>query len=86
LDAHRGHEPGHSSWERWRLAGVLRGEAFSHPLAAGTAALPGWQPSSDGSLIYPSTYYRKRRIHAAAPSGMHRLAESEFGALGRRIK
>jgi hypothetical protein len=29
------------TWERWRLAGVFRDEAFPHPLAAGTAALPG---------------------------------------------
>jgi len=36
------------TWERWRLAGVIRGKAFPHPLAAGTAALPEWQPSSGG--------------------------------------
>jgi len=39
------------TWEHWRLAGVLRDEAFPHPLAAGTASLPGLQPSSGGSLI-----------------------------------
>ena len=31
------------TWERWRLAGVFRGETFPLPLAAGTAALPGLQ-------------------------------------------
>jgi len=30
-------------WDRWRLAGVFPDKAFSHPLAAGTAALPGRQ-------------------------------------------
>jgi hypothetical protein len=40
-----------ASWERWRLAGVFHGAAFLHLLAAGTAALPGWQPSKGGSLI-----------------------------------
>jgi hypothetical protein len=39
------------TWERWRLAGVFRCEAIPHPLAAKTAALPGLQPSSGGSLI-----------------------------------
>jgi hypothetical protein len=39
------------AWERWRLAGVFRGEAFPHALAAGTAALSGCQPASGGSLI-----------------------------------
>jgi hypothetical protein len=29
----------------------VRGEAFPHPLAAGTAALPGGQPTSGGTLI-----------------------------------
>jgi hypothetical protein len=43
--------PAAPTWERWRLAGVFRGETFSHPLAAGTAALPGLQPSSGCSLI-----------------------------------
>jgi hypothetical protein len=32
------------TWERWRLAGMFRGEAFPHPPAAGTAALPGPAP------------------------------------------
>jgi len=34
---------------------VFRGKAFSHSLAAGTAALPGLQPSNGGSLIAPGT-------------------------------
>jgi hypothetical protein len=41
----------YASWERWRPAGVFRCEAFPHPLAAGTAALPGLHPSKGGSLI-----------------------------------
>jgi hypothetical protein len=41
----------YASWERWRLAGVFRCEAFPHPLAAGTPALPGLHPSKGGSLI-----------------------------------
>ena len=36
--------PNALTWERWRLAGVFRGEAFPHSLAAGTAALPGPAP------------------------------------------
>jgi hypothetical protein len=30
-----------ASWERWRPAGVFRSEAFPHPLAGETSALPG---------------------------------------------
>jgi hypothetical protein len=30
---------------------VFCGEAFHHPLAAGTAALPGWKPSGGCSFI-----------------------------------
>jgi hypothetical protein len=42
---------GAPTWERWRLAGVYRDEAVIHPLAAGTAALPGKQ-SSDGGFLF----------------------------------
>jgi hypothetical protein len=53
------------AWERWRLAGVFHGETFHHPLAAGTAALPGKQPSSGGSLIVYQRYNpeKKRNRH-----------------------
>jgi len=46
MDAHRGHEPGHISWERWRLAGdfpALR-------LAGGTPALQEGQGDRSPSL------------------------------------
>jgi hypothetical protein len=41
------------------IAGVpptgFAAKPFPHPLAAGTAAFPGWQLSSDGSLILSKT-------------------------------